>query len=110
MILTRFSDALCEIKPFGNNPVKKNQVIARHKIRKINTKTDVLVVPFNIIPMPDIVPTEETMLTISNEEKEKYEKDFNEDEFLYLVMKIIIFKWWRMSREKKWKVRVGKFL
>ncbi len=46
------------------------------------------VLPFNISPVPEILPAEEMMLTISNEDKERYENqregEFEKDEFSYL--------------------------
>jgi len=68
IVVRKFSDALYELAPFGNNPIKKNQVVARDKIRKIHTKTEVLgeEVNFNIFPLPEICPSDEIFLEIDN--------------------------------------------
>lgn len=92
-VVKRFSEALYELQPFGNNPVKLNQVIGRDKIRKIITKVDILgeVLPFNIYPVPEIVPSEEIFLEIDNiPERQKecladnYQDSFGESDFTYL--------------------------
>ena len=90
IVINKISDALYEIQPIGNNPVKKNQIIQRDKIRKIDSKTKVYdeIIPFNIYPVPEIVPSEEISIEmhhktdeIKNSEDSNY---FDESEFSIL--------------------------
>ena len=83
IVVKKFSDALYELAPFGNNPIKKNQVVARDKIRKIHARTEVLgeEVNFNVFPLPEICPSDEIFLEVDNMpvEKETVEERESED-------------------------------
>ncbi|MCP4052702.1 MAG: hypothetical protein GY739_06510, partial [Mesoflavibacter sp.] len=93
IVVHRFSDSLYELQPIGNNPVLRNQVIGRDKIRKIVTQTDIMgeKLPFNIHPSPEICPSEEITLEFShppeiieNNITKEETNSFSEDEFSYL--------------------------
>ena len=83
IVVKKFSDALYELAPFGNNPIKKYQVVARDKIRKIHARTEVLgeEVNFNVFPLPEICPSDEIFLEVDNMpvERETVEERESED-------------------------------
>lgn len=86
VIKHKFSETLFEIMPFSNNPVKSNQVVSRDKLRKINSKTEIMgeVVSFNVYPLPEIVPSGEITIGLGTRNNKDTNVDFDEGDFTIL--------------------------
>ena len=93
IVIKKFSTSLYELQPIGHNPVKTNQVIGRDKIRKIVTKVNILgeIVPFNIHPVPQIVPSEEINISVTSNseiqtdnENKQLDESFEANDFSFL--------------------------
>ena len=88
IVTKKFSEALFELSPFGSNPIKTNQVVSRDKIRKIDSKVELLgeTLSFNVFPIEEIVPSEEITLGIDNTGQTEINdnKGMENDDFTYL--------------------------
>jgi len=86
IVSKKFSEALFELEPFGTNPIKTNQVVSRDKIRKIDSKVEIMgeTIDYNINPVEQIVPSEEITLSIDNTQDIATENDTVFNDFTYL--------------------------